>query len=225
MQSAAPAAVSTTGVAGNATGLQIYTFAVTGGNFDGKKFMVINDATAAIAATDVIIEITGVTGNISAADFAPFAPTADVDIPVTGVDSDNAGGYTAGDIITLKFSEAVATANITTGNLTVNNGHSLGVAGLAVTALNASGGYASEYAIELGDVPTVLAADTISVAPANVVDVDGNHPLGNVVFFVPAPVTILRAAAGGSTLTGADGVNDVFVAVGVTAADQDTGSS
>ena len=71
-ETAAGGVASTVGAAGAATGLQVYTFATAAGTgaFDGKTFAVINDATAALAATDVIIEITGVSGNLAAADFA-----------------------------------------------------------------------------------------------------------------------------------------------------------
>jgi len=54
-----------------ANGLQAYVFETTAGAgaFDGKTFLVFNDDTAAIAATDVIIDITGVTGTLTTADF------------------------------------------------------------------------------------------------------------------------------------------------------------
>jgi len=54
-----------------ASGLQVYVFNTTAGTglLDGKTFLVINDDTAAIAATDVIIDITGVTGTLTSADF------------------------------------------------------------------------------------------------------------------------------------------------------------
>ena len=66
---------SATGTASTAAagGLQVYVFeTATGagaGAFDGKTFLVFNDDTAAIAATDVIIDITGVTGTLTSADF------------------------------------------------------------------------------------------------------------------------------------------------------------
>lgn len=72
MNTAAVTAIaSTAGAAGAATGIQAYTFVTTAGSggFDGKTFLVINDDTAALAATDVIIDVTGVSGNIVATDF------------------------------------------------------------------------------------------------------------------------------------------------------------
>jgi hypothetical protein len=70
-ETAASGVASALGVAAAATGLQVYTFttAAGAGAFDGKSYLVINDATAALAATDVIVEITGVTGNIAATSF------------------------------------------------------------------------------------------------------------------------------------------------------------
>ena len=74
-EAAASGAVSTFGAAGTATGLQIYTFstAAGAGAFDGRSFLIFNDATAAIAATDVIIDVTGVVGNIGVSNFAILA--------------------------------------------------------------------------------------------------------------------------------------------------------
>ena len=64
---------SATGTASTAAagGLQAYVFETAAGTgaFDGKTFLVFNDDTAAIAATDVIIDITGVTGTLTSADF------------------------------------------------------------------------------------------------------------------------------------------------------------
>jgi Ca2+-binding RTX toxin-like protein len=70
-ETAASGVASTVGVAGAASGLQVYTFTTNAGSgaFDGRTYLVINDGTAAIAATDTIIDITGVIGNISATDF------------------------------------------------------------------------------------------------------------------------------------------------------------
>ena len=59
---------STAGVAAAATGLQAYVYVVAGtlGTlFNGRTYLVINDDTAAIAATDVIIDITGVSGTVT----------------------------------------------------------------------------------------------------------------------------------------------------------------
>lgn len=74
-EAAATGAVSTFGTAGVATGLQIYTFstAAGAGAFDRRSFLVFNDATVAIAATDVIIDVTGVVGNIGVNNFAILA--------------------------------------------------------------------------------------------------------------------------------------------------------
>jgi hypothetical protein len=71
MQTAATGVASTVGVTGAATGIQAYTFATAAGAgaFDGKVFLVINDDTAPLAATDVIIELTGITGTFAASSF------------------------------------------------------------------------------------------------------------------------------------------------------------
>lgn len=71
METAAGGVASTAGAAGAATGIQAYTFATAAGAgaFDGRTYLVINDGTAALAATDVIIDITGVAGTFGISDF------------------------------------------------------------------------------------------------------------------------------------------------------------
>lgn len=63
----------TAGTASNvgAANLQVYTFstAAGAGAFDGRTYLVINDDTAAIQASDTIIDITGVSGTLTTADF------------------------------------------------------------------------------------------------------------------------------------------------------------
>jgi Ca2+-binding RTX toxin-like protein len=71
-ETAAGGVLSTIGIAAAATGLQAYTFATAAGTgaFDGRVYLVINNATAALAADDVIIELTGITGNFAATNFS-----------------------------------------------------------------------------------------------------------------------------------------------------------
>ena len=69
MEAAAGGVASTAAAAAAATGLQIYTFttAAGAGGFDGRTYLVINDGTAALAATDVIIELVGLNGVLNTA--------------------------------------------------------------------------------------------------------------------------------------------------------------
>jgi Ca2+-binding RTX toxin-like protein len=71
-ETAAGGVLSTIGIAAAATGLQAYTFATAAGAgaFDGRVYLVINNATAALAADDVIVELTGITGNFAATNFS-----------------------------------------------------------------------------------------------------------------------------------------------------------
>lgn len=69
---AAEAAVTGGGVATSSTAAYFYlvtlpTQTVATG-FSGKTFLVLNDATAAIAVTDTWIDITGVSGTVTTAD-------------------------------------------------------------------------------------------------------------------------------------------------------------
>lgn len=72
---AAAAETAFTGVGSTATTVQAYIYqtgadVTTATGLANKTFLIINDDTAAIAATDTFIDITGVTGTISASDFA-----------------------------------------------------------------------------------------------------------------------------------------------------------
>lgn len=63
-----------TGVASSATAVRAYVFSTgaeitTAAGLANKTFLIINDDTAAIAATDTWIDITGVVGTLSSADF------------------------------------------------------------------------------------------------------------------------------------------------------------
>jgi Ca2+-binding RTX toxin-like protein len=72
MEAAQAGVASTAGAAGAATGLQLYLFTTAGtlGTLsDGRTFLVINDGTGTIAATDTIIDLTGISGTLTAADF------------------------------------------------------------------------------------------------------------------------------------------------------------
>ncbi|MDP3139940.1 MAG: hypothetical protein Q8N17_26835, partial [Burkholderiaceae bacterium] len=151
------------------------------------------------------------------------APAASSSTPIAGSDMAGASGYGEGDVITLKFSEAVDTSKVTLGNLSLS-AHSLGTSP-TLTAIDASGGYASTFRIVLGASATVAATDTITLAASNAVDAAGNPAAAAVTFTVPAitaPV-LARATTGTDTLVGT-AANDVFVIVGVTAAGQYTGA-
>ncbi|KQT51990.1 hypothetical protein ASG43_20640 [Aureimonas sp. Leaf454] len=56
------------GVASSGTVAQIYDVTVTAGNLAGR-YMIVNDDTAAVAATDTIVSLTGITGALNAQDF------------------------------------------------------------------------------------------------------------------------------------------------------------
>ncbi len=128
-------------------------------------------------------------GNVAVLTFTPpnlggvvidtTAPAAASSNPITA----------ATGTLTLTFSEPVATANMTVGNIAVNNGHSLG-SGASMQPLNASGGYAAGFLITLGSGANVAANDTLTLTAANVVDRAGNTASAAVVFTVPATATI-----------------------------------
>ena len=131
-------------------------------------------------------------GNVSPAssltvvrdDTAPSAaPLAPVTLALVAA---NVAAYSAGDKITLHFSEAVNAAAVLEGSLSVSGGHSLG-AGMTFTTASAPGGYATAFTITLGANPGVAPGDTLSFIPAQVMDVAGNLASGaaSVSFSVP----------------------------------------
>lgn len=65
---AAAIQTASAGVATSSATAQVYDVTVSGGTLAGR-FMVLNDDTAAIAATDTFVSITGVTGALNAQDF------------------------------------------------------------------------------------------------------------------------------------------------------------
>lgn len=66
---AAGVQTASAGVASSDTVAQIYDVTVTAGNLAGR-YMIVNDNTAAVAATDTFVNITGVTGALHASDFS-----------------------------------------------------------------------------------------------------------------------------------------------------------
>ncbi len=66
---AAAVQAASAGVASSAATAQVYDVTVTAGDLAGR-YVIVNDDTAAIAATDTIIALTGATGTLHASDFA-----------------------------------------------------------------------------------------------------------------------------------------------------------
>jgi hypothetical protein len=66
---AAAVQTASAGVASTTTVAQVYDVTVTAGNLAGR-YMIVNDATAGVADTDLIVSTTGITGALHASDFA-----------------------------------------------------------------------------------------------------------------------------------------------------------
>ncbi|WP_313241497.1 putative Ig domain-containing protein [Stutzerimonas kunmingensis] len=113
------------------------------------------------------------------------APNRDVETPVS-VDSEADGTYSAGDTITLMFGEVVHVETLTSGSITVANGHLLGDGAQLVAVSPDANGYSNTFQIVLGTGTTLAAGDTISFASGDVVDIAGNMAIGSVAFTLPA---------------------------------------
>ena len=97
-------------------------------------------------------------------------------------DTDNSGTYTAGDKISIVFSEPLKSTLLIT-DISVDSGSTLGVGtNIAFVATDNFGH--PEYEITLGAGATISAASTvISVNKTAVVDGDGNSPSTNIQFY------------------------------------------
>lgn len=186
--------------------------------------------TAIAAGGTVTVTVTDLAGNTATSSVSNptlvrdiVAPAAHAS-PISGNDMGGVTGYGEGDLITLTFSEAVDVSTVIAGNLAINNTHSLGTSP-TITPISPASGYASSFRIQLGAGASVAAADTITITAANVVDAAGNAASGSVVFTVPAITAPIshRATTGTDSITGT-AANDVFIAVGVTAAGQYSGA-
>ncbi|RZI44302.1 hypothetical protein EGT07_02435 [Herbaspirillum sp. HC18] len=117
------------------------------------------------------------------------APTA---LTITKTDVDTSNSYTAGDKLTITFSEAVA-STLALSDLTVG-AHAFGT-GASLTAKNVVGGKATTFDIELGTGTTVAAGDIISVDKTKLADTAGNTPGSNLSFTVPTADSTAPALA------------------------------
>jgi methionine-rich copper-binding protein CopC len=153
---------------------------------DGAVYTLAYSATNA-AGTSAASSVTGITYDVT-------APAAHVTTPIAINDADSSHSYTANDPITLQFSEPVATASVTIGNLAASGGHVLGT-GATVAAQSASGGFAQSYLVTLGSSPTVVTADTLTITAPNVSDRATNQAGASVVFTLP-DINIVPGACG-----------------------------
>jgi hypothetical protein len=177
-------------------------------------------ATTADGSYTVQVRQTDLSGNHSLSSTAltiikdTTAPAKDATTPVTQVQlSTTDGNYSAGDQITLHFSEAVNAFDVLSGNLSVGGGHSLGGAGIGFVADDAVGGYATSFTVTLGAAPSVAAGDTLVFTPAEVSDKAGNiaASVGNVTFTLPAVADSVNPAAPLISVTDSGKVGDGIV--------------
>jgi hypothetical protein len=99
--------------------------------------------------------------------------------------------YAAGETIRLVLSEGVDTSKFTTANLL-----STGTMGSsALTAVNASGGFATTFDLTVASDATLAANNTIKIASSNVLDQNGNSSAGDfLTFTLPSTVRVTGAA-------------------------------
>lgn len=167
---------------------------------DGTIYSFAFDGTDSVGNAATTVTHTSVT-----ADFT--APTVHGTTPIVANDADTSTSYTASDTVTLQFSEPVLTSNITIGNLTVSNGHSLGT-GASVSPVSASGGYAQSFTLTLGTSPTLATGDTLTITAGNVVDRAANSAGASAVFTAPAFGPTVTASR--ITLSGASGISGAY---------------
>jgi hypothetical protein len=115
-----------------------------------------------------------------------IAPTARTEKSIEAGVYNYDGSYDTGDRIYILFSEPVKVASLAAdaSDIIVNHGHSLG-SGATLTGGYYVDGYAVEFWITLGTNPTVVGADTLTIAAAKIEDEVGNVAAGDVVFAVP----------------------------------------
>lgn len=126
------------------------------------------------------------------------APTA---VSAVGADTDQSSSYSAGDTITLNFSEPIP-ADLALSNIAVNNSHNFGSSASLTPVAPTSNNFASSFEITLGSSPTVRAADTLTVTQSVLRDTAGNVPTSNLTFTLASansvPTLTSFAAAIGS---------------------------
>ena len=106
----------------------------------------------------------------------------------TTTDASATSTYGTNDTLQIDFSEEVAVANITIGNIEVGTG-TLGNS--SISAVNDVNGYASAFDITLAvDASLTPGSSTLSFAASNVVDEAGNEASAAVVFTAPTVATL-----------------------------------
>ncbi|MFC0132782.1 hypothetical protein CR105_13195 [Massilia eurypsychrophila] len=151
-------------------------------------------ATTADGSYTVQVRQTDVGGNHSLSSTAlaiikdTAGPVAADTAPVTQVQvSTTDGNYSAGDTITIHFSEPVSVFDIVNNGGTYANGHIVNGTGYSGWAANgAVGGYATSFTLTLGASSTVVAGDTISFASGTAIDKAGNSSASIIAFTLPA---------------------------------------
>ncbi|WP_298213236.1 fibronectin type III domain-containing protein [Acidovorax sp.] len=169
------------------------------GLVDGTSYAVVLSASNVQGADQVARYDNGI--GMLTYDITP--PTVASSTPTVVTDTGADGTLNVGDTLVLSFSEPVLVSQVTLGNLSLNNGHTLSSSTLA--ANSAVGGYASSFTLTLAGTPTLAVGDTLTIASAQVLDRASNAATANAVFTVPAFVagtpTGVAATAGNAQAT------------------------
>jgi hypothetical protein len=147
--------------------------AAVGSSYSETWYYGVDFATFTATLTDVMATMVPDTTPPTAGDYNYFAQ-----------DKDQDGTYSAGDIITIHFSEPIDTSKITTQTLVLDDVNSTFGTGATVAALTPLNGYAASFEITLGSGASLASATTITVAHENVVDAAGSVASSPVVFNV-----------------------------------------
>ena len=162
------------------------------------------------------VKVVDAAGNASAASSA-FTTVIDTVAPIaaaTGatavVDADSNAAYSAGDTITIKFSEAMDATTIALGDL-VLSANSFG-SGAALATVDAT-----SFTVTLGTAPSIIGGETITIATGAVADVAGNISASPIVFTLPTDITppatpTISTVAGDNIINAAEKTAGVAIA-------------
>ncbi len=170
---------------------QIVTYKVDGvakgtGVVSGGAWTVTFAATAPFLSDGTHIrsaEVTDAAGNIAAvsSNFTvdTIAPSIASTNPIVTSDSDVSGTYSAGDTITLRFSESVNTSTLTLSNLLLSTGT------WGTSTIQSFDN--TSVTIQLAFDAVVAQGATVTISQANIVDIAGNTALADLVYTIPVP--------------------------------------
>ncbi|MDP3586964.1 MAG: Ig-like domain-containing protein, partial [Sulfuricurvum sp.] len=160
------------------------------------------------------VKVVDAAGNASVASSAfttvidTVAPIAAATGAIAVVDADSSTTYSAGDTITIKFSEAMDSATVALSDLVLSAGHTFGT-GATFSAVDST-----SFRVTLGSSTTVAASDTITISAGNVADVAGNINASPIVFMLPTDI-IPPATPTISTVAGDNIINATEKTAGV----------